>query len=93
LTELTNLTDNLPIKRPALFFEYLALVFNEDNRFSEDFESSSEIMKTKAFIKLGLADSAVVQFSYKYIIFTDDLELYSFVESYGNSAINVNHLR
>jgi rRNA-processing protein FCF1 len=86
LTEVSDLIGNRPEFHRFLKV-YLKLM-------SEKFEESIKLSENDAFVKFGLADTAVLEISKdSYLVFTDDKPLYGYLISKGVDAVNLDQLR
>jgi hypothetical protein len=91
LTEVSNLLGQLPNNLRSVFFVDFAkrLVLLE-----EHYSSSADISTTTHFDRLGLTDSGIAQLvEGRYLVLTDDLSLYGFLQNRGIDAVNFNHIR
>jgi hypothetical protein len=91
LTEVSNLLGQLPEGlRPAFFADFakrLALL-------EEHYSSSAGISTTTHFDRFGLTDSGIAQLvGDRYLVLTDDLSLFGYLQNQGIDAINFNHIR
>lgn len=60
----------------------------------EQYVASAQAAQVEAFSKLGLTDSGILHVVRgHYLVLTDDLTLYGFLEKAGIDALNFNHLR
>lgn len=89
ITEITNLTDSF-VNRG--FFEFLS-VFLKSELFVEEFETWVSLFESKAFVKFGLADSAIYRLSHDCMILTDDMKLYGYISTQTKNCINFEHIR
>jgi rRNA-processing protein FCF1 len=93
VTEVTDLLDTLNRSRNFRLFATLRQVLL---KFEEIHQPSAQIAARQPmrFDKFGLADSALVELaSQNYLVMTDDLPLFGYLESLGLPVINFNHLR
>lgn len=91
LTEVSNLMGQLPQDLYALF--YGALV-SQIAVLEERYTSSVSLAATTHFTRFGLTDSAIAELAPgQYLVLTDDLNLFGYLQNRGIDAINFNHLR
>jgi hypothetical protein len=91
LTEVSNLLGQLPDSLRSSFFadfaKRLALL-------EEHYSSSAGISTTTHFDRFGLTDSGIAQLvEGQYLVLTDDLSLFGYLQNRGIDAINFNHIR
>ncbi len=90
LTEVDNLGRQLPEREWRGFLQALAGLSLE---MREEVVPSSTAMKKPAFPRLGLTDAVIVSTNRKFLLLSDDLNLYLTALKSGIDAINFNHLR
>jgi hypothetical protein len=91
LTEITDLSDGL---NTVTAFTFFPSIYPLMKQIEENYRQSFEMMGGPVFNKLGLSDAAIYSLSeLGYLVLTDDLELYGYIISNGNYAINLNHIR
>ena len=91
LTEVTNLTDPLNKKLGHKLFPIFSHSFKHLSEKQVDSVSASA---GHSFAEFGLSDSVMVELSkMKYLILTDDLPFYSYLETRNIAAVNFNHIR
>jgi rRNA-processing protein FCF1 len=60
----------------------------------EEYVASKQAAQVEAFSKLGLTDSGILHLVRgNYLVLTDDLTLYGYLEKAGIDVLNFNHLR
>jgi hypothetical protein len=95
---------DLKITTPHVLTEISNLIGNKQNLHSflkayvegskEIFLKSSEVLKNKAFLNFGLADTAIIDTAKdSYLIFTDDRPLYGFLVNSQIDAVNLDQVR
>jgi hypothetical protein len=90
LTEVSNLTNDLPEKTKA---ECLKKFYETFIEIDELTVPSMEAAQRPEFHFLGLTDSALALVSDRYLIVTDDARLVKKMNESGLEALNFNHLR
>jgi len=91
LTEATNLLEGLNKTMNYQLFNFLRKLIDELEEFIID---SQIVVKTNCFLKFGLTDAAIsIIGNKKYLILTDDFNLYNFLIRQKVPAINFNHIR
>lgn len=64
------------------------------NLSEEKYLTSSQIAKSKSFLRFGLADSAIIEISTNsHLIFTADNRFYGYLTSMGIDAVNFDSLK
>lgn len=91
LTEVSNLLGQLPEGLHSAFFtdfvKRLALM-------EEHYSPSASVSTTTHFDRFGLTDSGIAQLvEGRYLVLTDDLNLFGYLQNRGIDAINFNHIR
>jgi hypothetical protein len=91
LTEVSNLSSQLPTKlRTDFYGDFAARI----PVFEEHYTASGTISASTHFSKFGLTDSGIVDMvKDKYLVLTDDLKLFGYLQNLGIDAINFNHIR
>lgn len=90
LTEVTNLADSINISPEYHFFNHIKLVLLN---FSEAYVPAIEIFRNKSFLKFGATDAVNEFLASDYLILTNDIPLFAFLENSGLPTINFNHLK
>lgn len=91
LTEVSNLSGQLPEAIRSLFWEDFS---GRMPRLQETYTASTTISASAPFTKLGLTDSGIVDLvKDKYLVLTDDLKLFGYLQNVGIDVINFNHIR
>lgn len=92
LTEVSNLAQRTTrSKLPSEFFVSFASAVH---RLRESFYKSSLVVQDRCFHYLGFTDASIAQLPPgRYLVLTDDLELYGELLDRNIDAINFNHLR
>lgn len=91
LTETTNILEGLNKKMNHQLFNFLRKLIYELKEFTID---SQIVVRTDCFLKFGLTDATIsIIGTKKYLILTDDFNLYNFLIRQKIPAINFNHLR
>jgi len=90
LTEVSNLTNDLPEQTKAECFKRFYETFVEIDELSIP---SMEAAQRPEFHFLGLTDSALALVSGRFLIVTDDARLVKKMNESGLEALNFNHLR
>lgn len=93
LTEVCNLSDKLNEETNHQFFPFVESFLVKQTEFTEP---SLETIKkdNTCFYKFGIADTSIGNLAInKFLVITDDLKLYHYLNSKGLDAINYNHLR
>jgi len=90
LTEVDNLGRQLPSREWRGFAESLSKL---SLRLTEEVVASSVAMKRTFYARLGLADTVTLSTSLRFLLLSDDFELYLAAQHAGLDAINFNHLR
>jgi hypothetical protein len=90
LTEVSNLTSDLPEQTKAACFKKFYETFVEIEELPSQ---SMEAAQRREFPFLGLTDSALAIVSDQYLIVTDDARLVKKLNESGLEALNFNHLR
>jgi len=91
LTEVSNLAANLTDPQREMCFKS----FRDDiSEFHEMSDAADTIADCPIFARLGLTDAAIlIAAKQKYLVLTDDLQLYNELWSNGVETINFNHIR
>ena len=90
LTEVSNLTGDLPVQTKA---ECLKKFYETFVEIDELTIPSMEAAQRPEFHFLGLTDCVLAQVSRKFLIVTDDARLVKKMNESGLEALNFNHLR
>ena len=90
LTEVDNLGRQLPAREWNGFAETLATLTLE---LTEEVVPSEKAMRHPNFMRLGLSDTVTMSTAHKFLLLSDDLDLYLAAQKAGIDAINFNHLR
>ena len=92
LTEVSNLIGERGGLLPDRFFTQFSATIAE--LFKESYTRSSAAAKQSCFARLGLADSVIATLKpNKYLVLTDDLDLYLELARRQLDVINFNHVR
>jgi rRNA-processing protein FCF1 len=91
LTEVNSLAGQLPNDIKALF----SLVFaSQLDSMEEHYTNSTALTQSPHFSKFGLTDSGIVDLAQgRYLVLTDDLRLFGYLQNVGIDAINFNQIR
>ena len=91
LTEVSNLLESLNRNKDYKLFQFLHKSLMS---LKEEYIESMKVMETVCFQKFGLTDSTLSFLAEnKFLILTDDLPFYHYLETQKLPAINFNHLR
>ncbi|STZ63610.1 Uncharacterised protein [Moraxella lacunata] len=92
LAETVNLIDWVQGEHRQILFAYLADFISQKQ---EIYLSAKDIIKSPAFIHLGLTDGAIFELAKDThtVLITADLPLYAFGVNHGIKTINFNHIR
>jgi hypothetical protein len=91
LTEVSNLSGQLPMSLRPFFWEDFAGRMHD---LQESYTPSTAISASAHFTKFGLTDSGIVGLvKDKYLVLTDDLRLFGYLQNLGIDVINFNHIR
>ena len=90
LTEVSNLTNDLPSSTRSECLKEFAATFEE---MEELMTPSLEAARRSDFHFLGLTDAALAQWSSRFLVVTDDLRMVAKLNESGQQALNFNHLR
>lgn len=91
LTEVSNLSGQLAENLRTAFYANFA---KSISRFEEHYSSSASIATSAHFDRFGLTDSGIAELvKGNYLVLTDDLSLFGYLQNRGIDAINFNHLR
>ena len=91
ITEVSNLLDGLTGKVRLACFKLLASAVDS---LEEHYMPSSAVSKVSEFGRLGLTDTAILRLAEtKYLVLTDDFDLYGCLASKGCLVFNFNHIR
>jgi hypothetical protein len=91
LTEVSNLSGQLPTNLRSFFWEDFA---GRMSGLQESYTPSTTISASAHFTKFGLTDSGIVGLvKNKYLVLTDDLKLFGYLQNLGIDVINFNHIR
>jgi len=91
LTEVSNLSGQLPENLRALFYSDFA---NNISLVEEHYVPSLEASSFTLFNKFGLTDSGIIQLvKDKFLVLTDDFKLAGYLQNRGIDVINFNHIR
>ena len=91
LTEVSNLSGQLSeVLRSGFYKDFATRI----GSFDEDYLTSVGIASFAHFDKFGLTDSGIVELvKNKYLVLTDDLTLFAYLQNQPIDAINFNHIR
>lgn len=91
LTEVSNLSGQLPKNLHSDFYsDFAARIPVLEERYT----ASGTIAASVHFNKFGLTDSGIVDIVKRsYLVLTDDLALFGYLQNLGIDAINFNHIR
>lgn len=91
LTEVSNLSGQLPNNLHSYFSsDFAGRIPTLEERYIE----SGAISASVHFNKFGLTDAGIVDtVKGNYLVLTDDLKLFSYLQNLGIDAINFNHIR
>lgn len=91
LTEVSNLLGQLPENLHDSFYGDFA---KRIPILEEHYSPSASLAAAPLFKKFGLTDSGIADLvKGKYLVLTDDLSLFGYLQNLGIDAINFNHLR
>lgn len=91
LTEVSNLSGQLPEYLRSLFYKDLA---SRISTLEEHYNPSAKVSSLAHFGRLGLTDSGIVDLvKDNYLVLTDDLRLVGYLQNMGIDVINFNHIR
>jgi hypothetical protein len=91
LTEVSNLSGQLPRDLRPYFYSDFAKGIPV---LEEHYTASGTLSASAHFNRFGLTDSGIVDLvKDNYLVLTDDLELYGYLQNIGVDAINFNHIR
>lgn len=91
LTEVSNLLGQLPQNLYSSFYGGLVSQIAE---LDERYTPSRSLAESTHFTRFGLTDSGIAALAPgKYLVLTDDLNLFGYLQNKGIDAINFNHLR
>jgi hypothetical protein len=91
VTEVSNLSGQLAENLRTDFYRNFAKAIP---RFEEHYSSSASIASSAHFDRFGLTDSGIAGLAKdNYLVLTDDLSLFGYLQNLGIDAINFNHLR
>lgn len=92
MAETSNLLDWLDDSRRARAFDYLARFVQSASEISV---SSTEIVQTPVYLRLGITDAAlcIAVKRHPLVLLTRDLPLYQYASQLRLEAINFNHVR
>ncbi len=91
LTEITNLSDDVPARLREDFFLRLRSSFQ---LLDEQYVPSATAAASASFPKFGLSDSVIVEIAnQRYLVLTAEFALAGYLRSVGTDAINFNNLR
>ncbi len=91
LTEVSNLSGQLPKNLHSYFYSDFAARIPV---LAERYTASGTISASAHFNKFGLTDSGIVDtVKDSYLVLTDDLMLFGYLQNFGIDAINFNHIR
>ncbi|MDB9313789.1 PIN domain-containing protein [Spirulina sp. CS-785/01] len=91
LTEVNSFLNKL--REPERSQSLLILAKATEN-LEEIYLPSSQVVTHPKFTTFGLTDSGIVEISRnQYLVLTDDLKLWSYLNNSGIAAINFNHIR
>ena len=91
LTEVSDLADGVPRRGREDVARIFAAVVQPMN---EQYTPSRTVALDPAFVKIGLADTGIMQTAKeRYLVLTDDFRMAGVLQSAGVDVINFNHLR
>jgi hypothetical protein len=91
LTEVSNLAGKLPESQHAGFRKFLGGVITS---ITEEPLEARKISMDESFPRLGITDTAIGLISRgKYLVLTDEFELYGSLEKRGIDVVNFTHIR
>lgn len=91
LTEVSNFSRQLPKNLHSNFFSDFA---TRIPMLEEHYTDSGAISASEHFTRFGLTDSGIVDtVKGNYLVLTDDLPLFGYLQNLGIDAINFNHIR
>lgn len=91
LTEVSNLLGQLPENLHDSFHGDFA---KRIPNLEEHYSPSASLAATPPFKRFGLTDSGIAELvKGKYLVLTDDLSLFGYLQNLGIDAINFNHIR
>ena len=91
LTEVNSLAGQLPNDIKALFSLNFAAQLDS---LDEHYKKSITLTQSPHFSKFGLTDSGIVDLAQgRYLVLTDDLRLFGYLQNVGIDAINFNQIR
>jgi hypothetical protein len=90
LTEVSNLTGDLPELTKSLCLSTFSQVFSDAHELTI---ASLSVADRPEFRYLGLTDTVLAEVSDRFLIVTDDARLVSKLSGSGLDALNFNHLR
>lgn len=91
LTEVSNLLGQLPEKLHLSFFTDFG---KRIEHLEEHYSPSINIASMTHFNRFGLTDSGIAELvKGRYLVLTDDLSLFGYLDNRGIDAINFNHIR
>jgi hypothetical protein len=91
LTEVSNLLGQLPDTLRSSFFAVFA---KRLALLEEHYSPSASVSTMTHFDRFGLTDSGIAQLvEGRYLVLTDDLSLFGYLQNRGIDAINFNHIR
>jgi rRNA-processing protein FCF1 len=92
LTEVNNLLDGLYGYAKTECFRLLAQAI--DSVMNEKRTPSDELAKDPAFLRFGIADTSILDAAAgSYLVLTEDLPLYAYLQGQGVDVLNFNQLR
>ena len=91
LTEVNSLAGQLPNDIKVLFSPVFA---EQVGSVEEHYKKSIALAQSPHFNKFGLTDSGIVDLAQgRYLVLTDDLRLFGYLQNVGIDAINFNQIR
>lgn len=92
LTEVSNLAGQLTGRTKQQFFQSFAKRIGLLHEYPSP---SAKVSSMQEFVKIGLADSAIIKVcrEQRFLVLTDDLTLFGFLQKEEIDVINFNHIR
>lgn len=92
LTEVGNLSGQL--SRSSKKESYFNVFADQVRLMMEHYAESKKICALEQFNNFGLTDAGIISIAKgNYLVLTDDLPLFAYLQNVGIDAINLNHLR
>ncbi|MGB8354136.1 MAG: hypothetical protein WCD79_09640 [Chthoniobacteraceae bacterium] len=90
LTEISNLSGDVPGELKSRFFDCLSANFK---LLGEHYVPSKTAAASPIFSRFGLTDATLLELAETYLVVTDDFPLSNYLTSIKADVINFNHLR